>query len=162
MPRIELKKRGSGEAVVTFVRDDGTSTSGRLGEAGFGATHDLAHYVVETTLRTEAGFYGLLAGGRAIPDFERKGAAREISDDAIAVECIVGQLTNFIFNSAEPAAGEFNWLVAEALRGVRPQGRAPGIDDATLRAMTAQLRDLVRCWHELPPGGTLELPWPIA
>lgn len=155
--RLHLKKRGSGEAVVTFVRADGSSTSGQLGAAAFGATHDLAHFVVETTLHTRAGFYGLLASGWDIADFERRGAAREIPDDAIALECAIGQLTNFIFNGTEPAAAEFNWLVAEALRAVRPAGRAPVFDDATLRAMSEQLRALVKRWRELPPGDTLEL-----
>lgn len=157
-----LKKRGSGEAIVTFVRDDGTSTSGQLGQAGFGAVHDLTHYVVETMLRTRAGFFGLLAGGWDIADFERRGAARQIPDDAIAIECVVGQLTNCAFNGTEPTAAEFNWLVTEALRGVRPHGTAPTVDEATLGEMVAQLTALTRRWRELSPGGTMELPVELA
>lgn len=156
--QLQLKKRGSGEAIITFVRDDGSSTSGQLGEAAFGATHDLAHFVVETTLRTRAGFYGLLADGWDISDFERKGAAREIPDAAIAIECVIGQLTNYVFQGTAPAADEFNWLVAEALRAVRPAATAPMFDDATLHTMTAQVRALTLRWRELPPGGTLDLP----
>lgn len=159
--KLQLKKRGSGEAIVTFVRDDGSNTSGQLGQAGFGATHDLAHYVVETTLRTREGFYGLLASGWDIADFERRGAAGEISDAAIAIECVIGALTNCLFNAATPTAEEFNWLVAAALRGVRPASRSPEFDDATLHAMLAELRVLVQRWRELPPGDTLELPWAI-
>lgn len=155
--RLHLKKRGRGEAIITFVRADGSSTSGQLGAAAFGATHDLAHYVVETTLRTHSGFYGLLASGWDIPDFERKGAAREIPDNAIALECVIGQLTNYVFQGTEPAATEFNWLVTEALHAVRPAGHAPVFDDDTLRVMTAELRALVQRWHDLPRGGTLEL-----
>lgn len=156
--KLLLKKRGSGEAIITFVRDDDTSTSGQLGQAGFGAVHDLTHYVVETRLRTRAGFYGLLADGWDISSFERRGAAREIPDAAIAIECVVGQLSNIAFNGRMPSAEEFNWLVAEALRGVRPHGVAPTVDDATLSAMFEQLTTLTRRWRELAPGGTIELP----
>jgi len=160
--KFQLKKRGSGEAIITFVRDNGTSTSGQLGQAGFGAVHDLTHYVVETTLRTRAGFFGLLADGWDIAEFARRGAAQEIPDAAIAVECVVGQLSNLVFNGRPLSAEEFNWLVAEALRGVRPHGTVPALDEATLRAMTTQLTALVQQWRELPPGGTLELPVELA
>lgn len=156
--KFRLKKRGSGEAIVTFIRDDDTSTSGQLGQAGFGAVHDLTHYVVETTLRTRDGFFGLLAAGWDIADFERKGAAREIPSTAIAVECLVGQLSNIVFNGRQLPAEEFNWLAAEALRGVRPEATAPTVGDGTLNQMIAQLAALARRWRELPLGGIMELP----
>ena len=155
--KLQLKKRGSGEAIITFVREDGSSTSGQLGQAAFGSVHDLAHYVVETTLRTRAGFYGLLADGWDIPEFERKGSARDIPDAAVAIECVVGHLSNIAFNGRVPPAEEFNWLVAESLRGVRPHGALPVVDDATLHAMVDQLTTLARRWRELPPGGAIEL-----
>lgn len=156
--KFQLKKRGGGEAIITLVRDDGTSTSGQLGQAGFGAVHDLTHYVVETTLPSRAGFFGLLADGWNIADFERKGAAHHIPDAAIAVECLVGQLSNIVFNGRALAAEEFNWLVAEALRGVRPNATAPTVDEAALSDMVAQLTALTRRWRELSPGGAIELP----
>jgi hypothetical protein len=142
------------------MRDDGTSTSGQLGPAGFGAAHDLAHYVVESAMKTQDGFYGLLAGGMDIADFARKGAAREISDAAIAVECAVGQFTELAPDARVLAAEELNWLIAEAVRGVRPKAAPPSFDEPTLAAMRARHRELLRRWRDLPPGGTLELDWP--
>ena len=158
--KLKIKKRGDGDAVVTFVRDNGSATSGRLGSGGFGAVHDLTHYAVETTLGLRQGFYGLLAQGWDIPDFEVKGAARQLPDEALVAECVVGQLSNVIFAGAEPRAEEFNWLVKSAVAGVRPGASAPSISEDTLRQMKQTLNALLTRWRTLPPGETLELDFP--
>ena len=105
--KLKIKKRDNGDAVMTFVRDDGSATSGRLGAGGFGAVHDLTHYVVESTLGLRAGFFGLLAQGWNIPDFEVRSAARQLPDESIVAECIVGQLTNAVIGGHAPSADEF-------------------------------------------------------
>ena len=155
--QLQLKKKAGGEPVITFVRDDGSGTSGRLGTGGFGAVHDLTHFVVETTLGLRQGFYGLLADGWDIPDFAAKGHAARLPDEAIVVECIVGQLTNAIFAGNVPAADEFNWLVAEAVRAVRPRAAAPAVSAAVLAAMRQQVDAHLAAWRALPVGQTLTL-----
>lgn len=157
---VKFKKRGESDPVVTFVRDDGSSTSGRLGSGGFGAVHDLAHYAVETTLGLRSGFYGLLAQGWDIPDFEVKGTARQLPDEAVVAECIIGQLGNALFAGREPSADEFNWLVRSAVDGVRPGAVVPAISVETLRLIWRTLDALLARWRALPPGDTLELDFP--
>ena len=78
---LRLKKKPDG-AVVTFVRPDGTATTSRLGQGGFGAVHDLTHYAVESTLRLRHGFLGLVADGWNLADFEVKHANRRFPDEA--------------------------------------------------------------------------------
>lgn len=158
--RIHLKKRAGGEAVVTFVRADGSATSGRLGSGGFGAVHDLTHYTVETTLGLRQGFYGLLAQNWDIPDFELPGAARQLPDEALVAECIVGQLSNAVFARHEPAVDEFNWLVHSAVDGVRPGAAVPSINAEILHQLWRTLDTLLARWRSLPPGETLELEYP--
>ena len=158
--KLKIKKRDTGDAVLTFVRDDGSATSGRLGSGGFGAVHDLTHYAVETTLGLRQGFYGLLAQGWDIPDFEVKGTGRQLPDEALVAECIVGQLSNAVFAGKEPPAEEFNWLVRAAVEGVRPGAVAPAISADTLRQMKQTLDALLARWRALPPGETLELEFP--
>lgn len=159
---LRLKKKADGQAVLTVVRADGSATSGRLGTGGFGAVHDLAHYVVETTLQLKSGFYGLLAQGWNIPDFEIKGTSNRLPDEAIVTECIVGQLTNAVFGQQAPTHENFQWLVAESVQGVRPGAAVPAVDADTLRQMGTRLNALVARWRALPPDGTLELDWPFS
>jgi hypothetical protein len=158
--KVGLKKAKDGRPAVTFVRDDGSRTSGRLGAGDFGPVHDLTHYAVETTLGLRHGFYGLLAQGWNIPDFEVKGAGRRLPDEAIVAECIVGQLTNVVFGGREVTTADFNWLVREAVVALRPAAAVPAIDDTAFRALRERLAVLLDRWRALPPGGTLELDYP--
>jgi hypothetical protein len=158
--KLGLKKAKDGRPTVTFVRADGTSTTGRLGAGDFGPVHDLTHYAVETTLQLRQGFYGLLAAGWNIPDFEVKGTGARLPDEAIAAECIVGQLSNIVFGGQKITLADFNWLVTEAARAQRPGAIVPAIDDVSFRTMRERLAALLARWHALPPGETLELPWP--
>ncbi len=158
--KLRLKKKPDGSPVLTCVRPDGSSTSGRLGAGDFGAVHDLAHYAVEATLGLRAGFYGLLATGWNIPDFEIKGAAARLPDEAIVTECIVGQLTTSALNGEPVTLADFNWLVRQAVAGVRPGVSAPDIDAAAYRAMGECYATLLARWRTLPPGETIELDFP--
>ncbi len=158
--KVLLKKGSAGDAVVTFVRADGSATSGRLGSGGFGAVHDLTHYAVETTLGLRQGFFGLLAQGWNIPDFDTKGTAVQLPDEAVVVECIVGQLNNATFAGRELPAEELNWLVSAAVAGVRPGAKPPVVNPDTLQRMQQTLATLLARWRTLPPGGTLQLDFP--
>lgn len=158
--KLCLKKAKDGRPTVSFLRADGSSTTGRLGSGDFGPVHDLTHYAVESTLGLTGGFYGLLAAGWNIPDFEVKGTGRRLADEAIVAECIVGQLTNAVFGGTAVTTENFNWLVSAAVRAMRPAAVPPVVDDATFRTLRERLATLLDRWRALPPGETLELPWP--
>jgi hypothetical protein len=158
--KIRLKKTGDGRPVVTAVRADGSTTSGRLGAGDFGAVHDLAHFAVETALGLRSGFYGLLAQGWAISDFAAKGAAARLPDEAIVAECLVGQITNGVFGGPAMSAADFFWHVRAAVAALRPNATVPELDEAGFRALRASLDALLARWHALPPGATLGLDFP--
>ena len=58
----------------------------------FMVMHDLTHYVVETQLQLENSFYGLLARGLDITDFEKKQkiSPASIPAEGIRTEILVG------------------------------------------------------------------------
>jgi hypothetical protein len=124
--------------------------------------HDLTHYAVETTLGLRHGFCGLLAQGWDIPGFEVKGAAKQLPDEAVVAECIIGQLSSAVFASHEPVAEEFSWLVRSAVDGVRPGAVVPAISAETLRQIWWTLQVLLARWRALPPDETLELEYPAS
>ncbi|MHC5065916.1 MAG: hypothetical protein ACYTG5_18295, partial [Planctomycetota bacterium] len=78
---------------LTCTRDDGTVAMAQL-RPGFGPEHDFAHYAVESVLGRKQSFFGLVAGGLSIQDFEQAGAkqALELPDEAQQTEAFVYQL----------------------------------------------------------------------
>jgi hypothetical protein len=65
---IHLKKGSTKPSTLTCQRDDGSTTYSKLVE-NF-EIHDIAHYVVEQNLGFKNAFYGLLAQGYDIGDFQ--------------------------------------------------------------------------------------------
>jgi len=65
---IVLKKMIDKPSVLSITRSDGTTTWSKL-HRGL-ETHDLAHYAVESTLRFDNAFYGLINRGFTVADFE--------------------------------------------------------------------------------------------
>ena len=72
---IQLKKGRDGPATLACVRVDGTRTWGK--EHPFFPVHDITHCAVESVLGYDQAFFGLIAAGWDIDDFEKPGASRE-------------------------------------------------------------------------------------
>src|SRR5262245_20177690 len=87
---INLKKGRDGPSTLACVRADGTRTWGR--EHPFFPLHDLTHCAVESVLGLNEAFFGLIAAGWAIDDFEKPGAGARIPFQGILAEHIVGVL----------------------------------------------------------------------
>src|SRR5215216_2658201 len=89
---IRIKKKKDGSAALSCVRADGSTTwqrqDGQLGR--FFPLHDLTHYVVETVFGFQSGFYGLVASGWDISDFEKSEMKPRIPPEALLAEVIVG------------------------------------------------------------------------
>lgn len=160
--RFQLKKRPDADALLVLTRGDGSFTSGSVGPAGgYGPVHDLAHYVIESTLELTQGFLGLVAGGWDIRDFEVKGAARRLPPEALLAECAAGELSRQEMMQQYSTAEEFVWalgLVMEQMH--QPTAVVPSIDEATFAEMKDRLVELRDQWWEVVPGGTMELLFP--
>ena len=137
---------------LTCVRDDGSVTWTHL-HRGF-VHHDFAHYVVETTLGFENAFFGLVAKGYQIPDFSEPKASRpfEIPNEAIDTEPIVALLQMDLLESANERSGMFQSHSASL---------PVNITGEQLEVMQQKLSDLLRQWHDLPPGESMTLQFKI-
>jgi hypothetical protein len=138
------------------IRADGSQTWTRLPH-GFGPLHDLAHYVVETTLGFDRAFYGLLAQGRAIEEFADTEDRSWVGEQGLQAETIVMTLQYETAGSAAPEA--FFEMVEQACRGLGIATPATLTSEA-VAVMRARYRRLLRQWAQTPLGGDLELIFP--
>lgn len=116
--------------------------------------HDLAHYAVEQTLNLSEGFYGIIAKGINIHDFELPKAQRpEIPLQAVQIEFIVNLL------QTEMADGnlieDFNATLQEAFKEKKCESMQ--ISAKQVDIIRQQLRDLWQKWNALPFGESLVL-----
>ena len=136
---------------LTCIRDDGSTTWTHL-HRGF-AIQDFAHYAVETTLGYQRSFFGLVAKGYDIPDFNQPKAKRpfEIPEEALNTEVIVGLLQTDLLESLRGNAKRDElFRDYSALLPVK-------ITDAQLETMQQKLQTLLQKWHDLQPGESITL-----
>jgi len=157
--KIRIKKNRDGTAVLTCVREDGTTAWQRQEgpRAAFFPLHDLTHFAVETILEHRRGFYGLVAEGWDFADFGTPWPRGPLPADADPSELIVG------FLDAERASG-IAWsaqdLAEKAAGYFANQGiSAPplGVTDADLARIREMRAELFERWASVPAGETLEL-----
>ena len=160
---IRIRKKKDGSAALSCTRADGSVTWHRqVGkQAGFFPLHDLTHYVVETVLHHRRGFYGLLADGWDISDFEN---GRPIPADMDPSELIVGFLDVERAGGTEWPTEEFNER-ATAFLAEHGQDTVVALTEEQLAALRARRQELFARWGETPAGEALELefdrrPWP--
>ena len=154
---IKITKGRDGPAVLTCTRPDGTSTWSRVSE--YFPTHDMTHFVVETTLRVPHAFYSLVLDGWDIGDFAAKGASKTIPPQANLVEALVGRLQRDLMADSDFTAATYNEEVAAVLEGIGNPERRPVTEDE-LAIMRARLRELLDQWVELSPGESVRLLFP--
>ena len=65
---IQLHKKKEGTVILKCIRKDGSTTWAKLHQGM--AHHDLAHIAIEKSLGFKRAFYGMLASGVAISDYE--------------------------------------------------------------------------------------------
>jgi hypothetical protein len=162
--RIELVR--AGDRYFTEVeRDDGAVVRLR-GPGAHGLPHDLVHYVVESELDVDRGFWGKVARGANVGKVEYVRApcrrprplGRAPRGRGGDIESIVGLVHRIhgTLPQRTPAA------VREYLdRSLTPAVRArAGLDTAAVLRMCRRLDDLERRWSKLRNGGRLVLDWP--
>jgi hypothetical protein len=157
---IRLERRTDGAVIFELRRADGTSTwQTRTGPtAEFFAVHDLTHYAVETTLRLEAAFYGLVAAGWGLDDFGNGWPRGPLPAEALAAEVIVGQLD--AHRAGQPLTAASCNDAARDYFGARGITAPLRITDSQLDTIRARLSDLVWRWYAAAPGERIELSFP--
>ncbi len=166
MLTLQLKKHPDGRTAFTLVRADGTRTWQRQERhAAFFAAHDLTHYAVETCLDLGEAFYGLVAAGWDFADFLPPYPRGPLGAEALWAETLVGLLD---VERGTAAHGEPLMDAAAVTAQLTEKLTAAGLvspralDDEMLAAIRTGRDALLACWHDLPPGETLELPFPAS
>jgi len=158
---IQFTKRKDGNTVLRCVRDDESLTWQRNENqhALFFPIHDLMHYAVETELGFERGFFGLIAEGWDIAETTGKTPQGALPNEALEVEYLVSAFSAERAGGADASAAEFNELAATfaSAKGMPPPRQ---LTDQELAKVRARFDELAMKWRALPPGETLELPFP--
>src|SRR6266542_4285718 len=149
--------RGKKGDVLTCLRDDGTTTW--MAERPGFVYHDLAHYAVETVFGWRIGFFGLVESGWELSssNFGRNTHTGERLPMPGApegpVEYVVG-----LFQS-ERRGNLRREDFRDALALYCPEALAQWSDERADQ-VRRRIRDLFAAWEAIPPGGSLELPFP--
>ena len=153
---IQFTKKKDRKHTITCCRNDGTVTWMQVDD--FFIFHDLMHYAVETTLQYKNAFYGMLAAGTNITDFELPKEQRpfNITPEAFNAECIVNlALVEFSQGRVE----DFNKALKDSYEKSEFTNEAPQFDHAAIEQVHASFAALVLQWNTLPFGESLNLPF---
>lgn len=155
---LRFKKSVNG-ATLHVHRADGTLTWTKLHPGMI--LHDLAHYAVETTLGLERAFYGLLAEGYDIGDFEAPKDKRlpamhpaNLPAESLQVEHLINLLLT------EMQCGSLLADFREQLATILRQSELPlmpVLTEEALNSIREQIADLRGQWFALAEGETLSL-----
>lgn len=152
-------KRGQPASTLTVRRADGSTTWSKL-HPGM-ELHDLAHYAVEEVLELEEAFYGLLAEGFAISDFELPKDQRphrlqtaNLPPESIQTEHLINLLmTELQFGRDLPDfLAQFESILMQ--HGLPPMNR---LTTEKLNGIRNLISDLRSRWTGIPVGEVLEL-----
>ena len=154
-----IKGKGEKPSILKCVRDDGSETWTKIQPAI--EFHDLAHYVVETELGFSNAFYGLVAEGYNIEDFELAREQRpeallpaNLPTEALQTEHIV----NLLHVGQDKTDTEMDLLTT--LEKILSENRLPppdNLDSRSLQSIRLRLNGLLLSWQQLEPGNSLQL-----
>jgi hypothetical protein len=162
--RIEMVH--AGDRYFTEVeRDDGAVIRLR-GPGAHGIPHDLVHYVVESELDVDRGFWGKVARGENVGKVEYvrapsrrprplRHAPRGKGGDVEAIVGLVHRIHGTLPERTPASVGDY--LRTSLTPTVRARA---GLDAAAVLRMCRRLDDLGRGWSRIRNGGRLVLDWP--
>jgi hypothetical protein len=152
--QIKIKKGRDGKSVLTCTRPDGTSTWTHVGD--YFPVHDMAHFVVESTLYIPNAYYSLVLAGWNKEDFNEKGMGARLPNEANLVEALVGRLQRDLMPGSDFTAESYNEEVVAVLEGIENPARRP-VSEAELQTMRALLRELLAQYKATPAGEAITL-----
>ena len=151
MIEIIFKKQYSNK-LVTYLRDDGSSITEKLGPDI--PHHDLAHFVVEQEFSLEHGFRGNINKGMTIAQLSDKTIIKDQPVESWLAEVMTRNLQALQSGAAEP--NQFIKLVQWEAQSV-PELSCPPMTINQVQKMKSQYRSLCEDWEELPENETIKL-----
>jgi hypothetical protein len=169
--KLTVTRLEHGKYKTEVTRDDGVSYRLKGVAHTFAIPHDLAHFLVEKTLRLRHGFFGNIANGAVFKSMtyvsgRRKPKAAERSETLLKKNLAA-------LNDAEALVRIFNDTIEQGhaedsavlQRRLRERIIRAGVAFRTFSAVEisevyASYRTMLANWQELPVGEQLELRWP--
>lgn len=152
--KISFTRRESKNHIISCQRIDGTVTWMQIDS--FFIIHDICHYAVESVLKFKNAFYGILASGTSITDFELPKDERtfNLTEEAIFTEQIVNLLT---IEYSQGRMENFLDLLNEVCqKNAVPLVVSP-LDQTYLQLIRQSFELLMNRWHLLPEGEAITL-----
>ena len=156
--KIQFKKGKNGVDILSYTRNDDTSGWSKM-FPNF-VIHDLAHYVVESNLNIQNGFFGLLNQGYDPADFEKPKNQRP---EAVQVKnlppesIVMEHLVNLVLTDFQNKMTDESFL--NSLEMILKKNDLPlvkNLDKAALAKIRKDLQTLDLKWKSLPEKGILE------
>jgi hypothetical protein len=139
------------------LRRDGSETSTRMPRQGV-LPHDLIHYVVESALRYDQGFLGIVAKGSDISfamEQAHDATDTNLANQAIYAEALVESLQAQLWSGAFDEEQFQEGLGSACASRSKP---APDLSHVNVRRdLYERVIELGERWHQVPYHGTLEL-----
>ncbi len=154
MMEIIFTKKENGKHVLLCKRKDGTCTWMNTDE--FFLRHDLLHYAVETVLKFKSAFYGMIAKGIAITDFDQPRNKRNIkfSNEALIAEHIVNLA---MIEMREGLFNDFNNKLKESIVTSKQNLKDFYINNEQLELIRLTYSNLLKKWNNLVKDETITL-----
>ncbi|MEP6700297.1 MAG: hypothetical protein ABJA85_03240 [Bacteroidota bacterium] len=151
---ISFTKNSGKSHIISCRRNDGTVTW--MQNSSFFITHDLCHYALETKLGLKKAFYGMLAAGTDINDFELPKDQRtfQLTEEAILAEQMVNLLT---IEYSQGRIENFVSMLNEICHRDTNLSKLPDIKTETLDEIRNLYNGLMNQWVLLPEEETMIL-----
>jgi hypothetical protein len=146
--QISIVKAAGRAHRAVAVRDDGVAVQFAVADYGDRLPHDLVHYLVESTLGLEWGFWGLVAAGAELDAVARHGA-RHRRDLPHRPDPRVDEHADELLRAEA--------LVAEAYPLSDGESGGPG---TPMPGLSERIEEWNATWQGLAPGGHLRFEWP--
>ncbi|MGB3589952.1 MAG: hypothetical protein WBA23_25620 [Tunicatimonas sp.] len=157
--KIQFTKQQNRPSVFKCFRPDGTETWMSITQL-FALEHDIVHYAVETTLGFRQAFYGMLLRGYNVTDFAAPRHLRPAALLPINLPLEAQQtemLVNLFQTELHDGTSMEDFIGIAKFTFEAQVVPFPDINEQQVGQIRARIRALLRQWHELPTGATLEL-----
>jgi hypothetical protein len=151
---ISFTKNSGKSHIISCRRNNGTVTW--MQNSSFFITHDLCHYAMETKLGLKKAFYGMLAAGIDINDFDLPKDQRtfQLTEEALFAEQMVNLLT---IEYSQGCIENFSEKLKEILIKDKYVSAPPVIKPEQLDEIRSFYETLMNQWVLLPEGETINL-----
>lgn len=159
--RIRFKKGKNKADVLHCSRPDGTDTWARIANGMM--VHELIHWAVEKELKYHNAFYGLLAKGYDITDFERSFSSKplELKGKNLPPEAIWSEHIVHMFTVEHFGGTELEDISVQIDQNIKASGhKGLEISPSDIDVIRQTIGLILGEWNALPAGHEIEREYP--